>query len=235
VAQLTTAVVVAIVLLFLTKPLQYLPNAVLAAVVFVIGVKLVDVAHMREIWRLRRDEFWVAATTTVVVVVVGVEQGIVLAVILSLVLHVRRHYAPHNTVVAWDARGRVTAQPPIPGTASEDGLVIYRFGVGLFYANAQRLSDEAVALVDVPDPPRWFVLNADAIDDVDYTGGKTLVELAETLTGRGITFAIAGASAQLRSELDRLGVTAQIGSEHYFDGIDAARDAFRAEARHPNA
>jgi high affinity sulfate transporter 1 len=235
VAQLTTAAVVAIVLLFLTKPLQYLPNAVLAAVVFVIGIKLVDVAHMREIWGLRRDEFWVAATTTAVVVVVGVEQGIVLAVVLSLILHVRRHYAPHDTVVGWDAHGRVTMQPPIPGTVSEDGLVIYRFGVGLFYANAQRLSDEAIALVDIPDPPRWFVLQADAIDDVDYTGGKTLAELAEALTGRGITLAIAGASTQLRAELDRLGVTAQISSEHYFDGIEAARDAFRAEVRHPNA
>ena len=69
VAQLTTAVVVAIVLLFLTKPLQYLPNAVLSAVVFLIGLKLIDIANMREIWRLRRDEFWVAALTATVVVV----------------------------------------------------------------------------------------------------------------------------------------------------------------------
>src|SRR5207247_10003057 len=68
VAQLTTAAVVAIVLLFLTKPLQHLPNAVLSAVVFVIGIKLIDVKHLREIWRLRKDEFWVAVVTTAVVV-----------------------------------------------------------------------------------------------------------------------------------------------------------------------
>jgi MFS superfamily sulfate permease-like transporter len=227
VAQLTTAVVVAIVLLFLTKPLQYLPNAVLAAVVFVIGVKLVDVAHMREIWRLRKDEFWVAVTTAVVVVCIGVEQGIVLAVILSLVLHLRRHYAPHDAVVGWDADGRIALQPPVPGTVSEEGLVIYRFGVGLFYANAQRLSNEALALVDVPTPPRWFVLEADAIDDVDYTGGQTLAELADSLSKRGITFGVSGASSQLRRQLDAFGVSAQIGGEHYFDDVDAARDAFR--------
>ncbi len=89
VAQLTTAAVVALVLLFLTKPLQYLPNAVLASVVFLIGVKLIDIRGMREILRLRKDEFAVAAATAVVVVVVGVEQGIILAIVLSLLLHVR--------------------------------------------------------------------------------------------------------------------------------------------------
>ena len=77
---------------------------------------------------------------------------------------------------------------PTPGTVSEPGLVVYRFGVGLFYANAERLSDEVLGLVDVADPPRWFVLDADAIDDVDYTGGKTLLELAST-SARGIVFA----------------------------------------------
>src|SRR5438034_275504 len=83
VAQLTTAAVVAFVVLFLTKPLQYLPNAVLSAVVFLIGIKLIDITHMREILRLRKDEFWVAAVTAAVVVCIGVEQGIILAIVLS--------------------------------------------------------------------------------------------------------------------------------------------------------
>src|SRR4051794_24725052 len=226
VAQLTTAAVVAIVLLFLTKPLQYLPNAVLSAVVFLIGLKLVDLLHMGDIWRLRKDEFWVAAVTAAVVVCIGVEQGIVLAIVLSLILHVKRHYAPSDAVVGWDARGRFMLQPSTPGTVSEPGLVIYRFGVGLFYANAERLSEEILGLVDVPDPPRWLVLDADAIDDVDYTGGKTLTELAGELKARGVVFAVADANPRLRSELDRFGVTDVIGAERYFDSLHAARDAF---------
>src|SRR4051794_3410393 len=119
VAQLTTAVVVAVVLLFLTKPLQYLPNAVLSAVVFLIGVKLVDIANMRGIWRLRKDEFWVAAATAAVVVILGVKQGIILAIVLSLILHVRRHYLPHNAVVAWDPTDHVVMRQIGPGTVSE--------------------------------------------------------------------------------------------------------------------
>jgi high affinity sulfate transporter 1 len=228
VAQLTTAAVVAIVLLFLTKPLQYLPNAVLAAVVFLIGLKLVDVAAMRDIWRLRRDEFWVAATTAAVVVTLGVEQGIVLAIVLSIVLHVRRHYSPHDDVLAWDANDRLTTRRPVPGAVTEPGLVVYRFGVGLFYANAERFADEIQGLVDTPAPPRWFVLMADAIDDVDYTGGKVLGELADQLARRGVVFAIASPSERLRAQLELFGIVEKIGADRIFDTPREARDAFRA-------
>ena len=228
VAQLTTAAVVAIVLLFLTKPLQYLPNAVLAAVVFVIGLKLVDVRNMRKIWRLRKDEFWVAVVTAAVVVTIGVEQGIILAILLSVILHVRRHYAPHDLVVSVDERGRVTLKPPVPGTVSEPGLVIYRFAVGLFYANAERLAEEVQGLVDVPHPPRWFVLDAGAMDDIDYTGGLALLEVARQLEARGVVFAVANASPDIRRELGRFGVTRIIGEARLFDSLQAARAAFRA-------
>jgi len=228
VAQLTTAVVVGLVLLFLTKPLQYLPNAVLSAVVFLIGLKLVDIANMRGIWRLRKDEFAVAAITAAVVVILGVKQGIILAIILSVILHVRRHYRPHNAVVSWDTAGHLVMGPVGRGAVSEPGLVVYRFGVGLFYANAAQFSDEVLELVDVEPPVRWFVLHAVAMDDIDYSGGQTLAELADELAERKVVFAVADASPQFRAELDRFGITAKIGPDHIFDGIDEARDAFHA-------
>jgi SulP family sulfate permease len=228
VAQLTTAVVVALVLLFLTKPLQYLPNAVLSSVVFLIGVKLIAVKGMRAIYSLRPDEFWVALATAIVVVVLGVEQGIILAIVLSLILHVRRHFIPHDAVVRWDQQGHIRLAAPAPGAVTEPGLVIYRFPVGVFYANAERLSEDVMGLVNVPDPPRWFVLSAEAIDDVDYTGAQTLLELADHLQERGIVLAVAEASDDLRRELDRFGLTDKIGPDHYFDSLHAARDAFRA-------
>jgi sulfate permease, SulP family len=228
VAQLAAAACVALVLLFLTKPLQYMPNAVLSAVVFLIGVKLIDVANMRDVWRLRRDEFTVAAATAVVVVIVGVEQGIVLAIVLSLLLHVRRHYAPHDAVLRWDNRGHLLTVAPARGTVTEPGLVVYRFGVGVFYANAGRMAETVAALVDGPGQPRWFVLDADTIDDVDYTGGKTIAEVAAQLRRRGITFAVADAQDGVRRELDRFGVSDIIGEGRYFDTVAAAVEAFRS-------
>jgi SulP family sulfate permease len=231
VAQLTTAASVAIVLLFLTKPLQYLPSAVLSAVMFLIGIKLVDIANMREIAGLRPDEFAIAAATAVVVVCVGVEQGIILAIVLSLLLHVRHHYMPHDAVIAWDRKGDMTECKPTPGAVSEPGLVVYRFGVGLFYANAARLAHEVSEPVDVPMPPRWVILHAESIDDIDYTGGKTLLEIADELEQRGIVFAFAEVDPAVRRELDRFGVTAKIGSSRVFERLGDARAAFHRDVR----
>jgi high affinity sulfate transporter 1 len=227
IAQLTTAACVAIVLLFLTRPLQYLPLAALSAVVFVVGLKMVDLRNMRRIWRTRRDEFWVAAITTVVVIGVGVEQGIILAIVLSILLHVRRHYSPPTWVVAVDGAGHVSEAPPTPGATTAPGLVVYRFGVGIFFANANRMMEEALSLVDVPHPPRWFVLLVDAVDDIDFTGGTTLVGLADELTQRGIVFGVAGASDAVKAQLDRFGVTDRAGAAHVFGDLDDALAAFR--------
>jgi len=234
VAMLVMAAAVALVLLFLTKPLQYMPNAALAAVVFVIGIKLVHLSDMKGIWRLRRDEFWIAALTTAVVVCVGVEQGIIAAVVLSILLHVKRHYMPHDAVVRRDERGRIRFLPPAEGARTEPGLVVYFFAVGVFYANAERLSDEVLMLVGGPEPPRWLVLLAYAIDDVDYTGGKTLVELARGLAERGIVFAVAGVQPDVRGQLDRYGFTKLVGSERYYDGLDEAITAFHEASARPS-
>jgi MFS superfamily sulfate permease-like transporter len=230
VAQLTTAVTVAIVLLFLTRPLMYMPNAALSSVVFLIGIKLIDVKSMRKIYDMRRGEFWIAVVTVITVVAVGVEQGIILAIVLSLIAHVRRHFQPHDGVVRWDEQGSFMLARPTPGAVTEPGLIIYRFAVGIFFANAERLFQEVMLLVDTADPPRWFVLDADAIDDIDYTGGQTVLEVADQLRQRGIVFAVAKADDDVRRELDRFRLTDKIGADRYFDSLRAARDAFRRAA-----
>ena len=228
VAQLTTAVVVAIVLLFLTVPLQYLPNCVLSSVVFLIGVKLVDVKGMRAIYAVRQDEFWVALATAIVVVVIGVEEGIILAILLSLVLHVRRHYQTTDFVLAKNAKGHLTTVAPAPGTRTEPGLVVYRFGGGIFYANAERLSEEVLGLVGGDDPPRWFILDAAAIDDIDYSGGKTLGELADQLHERSVVLALCEVDPKVRTQLDTFGITPKVGAEHIYETIQDAIEAFQA-------
>jgi sulfate permease, SulP family len=228
VAQLTTAAVTAIVLIFLTKPLQYLPNCVLSSVVFLIGVKLIDIKGMREIFRLRRDEFYVALLTAITVIVVGVEEGIILAIVLSLILHVRRHYETVDTVVVLDTEGHLKASPPAPETRTEPGLVVYRFGAGIFYANAIRLSDEVLGFAESDDPPRWIILDAAAIDDIDYTGGKTLAELADELRAHGIVLALAEVDGKVRTQLDTFGISSKVGPEHIYDTVQDALDAFHA-------
>ena len=143
VSSLACAAIVLIVLLFLTKPLQYMPEAVLSTVVFLIGIELIAVTGMRRIYTLRYGEFVVAAITAAVVVVVGVEQGILLAIVISIVEHLRRSYQAERRG-AEPARRRIVAPAARSraGTQAAPGLAVYRFGASLYYANAHRFAEE---------------------------------------------------------------------------------------------
>ena len=226
-AQLTTAAVVLVVLLFLTKPLQYMPNAVLAAVVFLIGVELVDVAGMKGIWAVRKDEFMIAAVTAALVVVVGVEQGVVLAIVLSILDYVRRGYRPSRNLVVQGPGGHFHGRPLDSDAAVRPGLLVYRFGADLFYANANGFSEDVLALAGEPGV-RWLCLDASAISDVDYSGWKTLAELHGELAERHVRLVLADVASDVRSELERYGVLAQIGTDAVFPSVGDAVDAFDA-------
>jgi MFS superfamily sulfate permease-like transporter len=117
-------------------------------------------------------------------VTIGVEEGILLAIVLSLLRHVRHSYRPHTIVLAPNATGRWTLVPVTPGAQTEPGLIIYRFGADLFYANDQRFTDEVRSLVEhAPTPVRWFIVDADAIADIDCSARsaplRRLARLAE--------------------------------------------------------
>jgi SulP family sulfate permease len=159
VAQLTTSVIVIIVLLFLTVPLSYMPEAVLSSVVFLIGVELVDVKGMRTIYAQRRGEFWVALITAVVVIFIGVEQGIILAIVLSLLLHVRHGYKPKNVVLSQE-NGHLRVSPITAPVQALPGLVLYRFSHDMYYANSELLSQEMLELLEAgPAPLTWLCID----------------------------------------------------------------------------
>src|SRR5215469_7880601 len=151
-AQIGTALTVALVLLFLTKPLQYLPRSVLGAIVFVIAVKLVDLKGLASIRRESPGEFWLAAMTAAAVVVQGVETGIVLAMVVSLLRIVAHSYRPPTGVLVRTDPNFWQTVPAVPGTVTEPGLAIYRFGSSLFYANSGRFAEEIAALTEHCDP-----------------------------------------------------------------------------------
>ena len=174
ISQLTAGAIVLVVLLFLTGPLAYLPNAVLAAVVFLIGIRLVDVKGMADIARLRPGEFVVALITAAVVVVVGVEQGIILAMALSVIEHIDHSYHPYDALLARTPKGHLAVAPLEQRTQAAPGLAIYRFGAGLYYANASRFTEEILELAEGADPPlRWLAVSGAAIGDIDFSGADT--------------------------------------------------------------
>jgi len=230
-ANLTMSAAVLIVVLVATAVLDDMPKAVLAAIVFLIGIDLIDLLGLRLLARRRWSEFLIAAITCVVVFTVGVEQAIILAVILSVLDLVRRQYSPRDFVIRPDGRGGVVYEKAVTGRESLPGLIIYRYDAQLFYANANRFVDDAEAIIEAaPDPVRWFVLDAGSIDDVDYSAGISLGRLLDYLTSRNVTFGLARLDESLSMTLRMYGLLDRIPADHRFSTLEEALAAFRADA-----
>ena len=218
VAQLTAGAIVAAVLLFLTGPLASMPTAVLASVVFLIGVRLIDIRGMAAIARLRPGEFAVALVTAVTVVLIGVEQGIVLAMALSIVEHIYHSYRPYDTLLSMTADGMPGLAPLASGTQAAPGLAIYRFGSGLYYANGSRFAAEIRDVMEGADPPlRWLGVSGASIGDIDYSGADTLRQVQTELARTGVTFAMCDLNPRVRTQVDAYGLTAMIGADRVFE------------------
>jgi high affinity sulfate transporter 1 len=230
-ANLTMSAAVLIVVLVATAVLDDMPKAVLAAIVFLIGIDLIDLLGLRLLARRRWSEFLIAAITCVVVFTVGVEQAIILAVILSVLDLVRRQYSPRDFIIRPDGRGGVVYEKAVTGRESLPGLIIYRYDAQLFYANANRFVDDAEAIIEAaPEPVRWFVLDAGSIDDVDYSAGISLGRLLDYVTSRNITFGLARLDESLSTTLGMYGLLDRIPTDHRFSTLEEALAAFRADA-----
>jgi SulP family sulfate permease len=231
IAQLAFAGVVLVVLLFLTGPLQYLPRCVLASIVFTIAIGMIDLKSLRNIRRESPGEFYLALVTAGAVVAIGVEQGILLAIALSIFRHVRHSYRPHALLLAPDVTGRWVPGPATPGKETEPGLIVYRFGSDLFFANAKRFADQVRALVDcAPTPVRWFVVDASAITDIDYSAAQSVRDLVDELVRRGVRIAFARVSPYLRSDMDRHHITDAVNEKWIFATLHEAIAAVRGRS-----
>ena len=218
-AQLTAGLIVVVVLLFLTGALAYLPNAVLAAVVLFIGLRLIDIKGMQGIARVRGGEFVVAALTAATVVSVGIEQAIILAIVLSMVEHLSHGYRPFDTTIAISPEGRLEAMPVSSGKVIQaaPGLVIYRFGASLYYANSARFTEDALAILDQADPKvEWFCLSGAAIGDVDYSGAGAIRQIVAEVKRRGATFVVCELEPGVADLPTRYGLQVEIGGVYPF-------------------
>jgi len=224
VAHLTTAVIVLLVLLFLTKPLGYLPAAVLSAIVFMIGVKLVDVKGMTELFRVQRDEFVVALVTACVVVFVDVMHGIIAAVILSIIDNTRHSYRLRTRVLTRSESGQWIAHEVKPNVFAAPRIIVYRFEADLFFANAGRFMDEVLKLAEqTQPPPRWIIVDASQISNIDYTAGMTLLQLRNELMRRGVGFASVAVPEGVVSSFERYRTLGHVVDRNpIFPTVDAA-------------
>jgi len=234
VAQVTTALIVGLVLLFLTGPLQYLPTCVLGVLVFLVALRLIDLRALRDIRSESPQEYALAVMTAAVVALVGVEQGIVLAMVVSLLRVVQHSYHPHSGVLIADGSGAWKLVPVAPNVVTEPGLVLYRFGAALFYANAGRFLEEASCVIrPMPSAVRWLVVDAEAMTHVDYTAARVVLQLKRNLTEAGVELAFARLPWDMRADFDRHHLTEAIGQSRIFNRLHDAIAAFEGLAKAP--
>jgi sulfate permease, SulP family len=226
--SLVMLLAVLVVMLFGQGVLATFPTAALGALVVYAALRLVDVREFKRLARFRHSELILALATTVAVLVFGVLYGVLVAIALSIADLLRRVARPHDAI-----QGFV---PGVPGMHDIDdypeadlvpGLLVYRYDAPLFFANAENFRQRAMQSVnDFPGPVEWFVLNAEAIVEVDLTALDAVDELRAELERRGIVFAMARVKQDLRDELDAAGLLDKIGEDHIFMTLPTAVEAY---------
>ncbi len=210
-AQLVTCVVVLVVLLVLTGPLSHLPLAVLAAVVFLIGIDLVDIRGLHRLRVVRLWEFALAVLTAVAVIGLGVEQGLAVAVIASIIDHLRHSYGPATSVLIREDGGHWQNAPVTADQRTSGGLVVYRFPSNPYFANSHRLASDLRALASSPVTLDWLCLDCAGIADIDFTAAETL----RRLVPKSARFVVSSVGPNVRVQLIRYRLLAESDNDIY--------------------
>jgi len=227
IAGLFAASAVAVILLFLTEPVQYLPKAVLGAVIVFAAVGLIDPQAWRALAAVDPVEVAIAAVTTGCVIFFGVLDALVVAVGLSMVDTVRRSARPHDAVLGWVERlGRYADVSLHPSARVTPGVVVYRLDDRLFFANARYFKGRVrEAIRAAPGSVHWLVLDADAMTHVDATGMDALVDVTEGLRRDEIALVMARLRTRMEKQLEDAGALDVIGPDHLYPTVRAAVDA----------
>ncbi len=232
--QLTGVVGAALIVLMLVLVpglLKNLPNPTLAAVVIAASLSLADIPGTVRLWKQRPVECLLSIAAFLGVALLGVLEGIAVAVALSILNVFRRAWRPYQTTL-----GRV------PGLAGQHdrqlhpeaeglpGLVIFRFDAPLFFANARTFRDQIRSLAAGDPRPNWIVIAAEPITDVDTTAADMLADLDEELNAEGTSLVFAELKDPVREKLERYQLIGPLDPDHFFPTLDAAIETFRGES-----
>jgi len=228
-SNLVGAALVAVLLLFANSLLADLPQCALAAIVIVAALSLMDLAILRRYMEVRRSALAVSLVASAGVILLGVLQGIVVAVALAILLFFRRNWWPHGAVLGrvdevegWHDLGAYPHAEQLPG------VVVYRWEAPLFFANAGSFREEIRRLARQRHP-RWIVLQCEAITDVDVSAAEMLEQLDNELNAEGIHLAFAELRTRLQQLTLRYGLMETLDRDHFYPTLEAALRAIAAE------
>jgi len=228
--SLVAAATVTLVMLFFADMLAYLPSAALAGIVANAVLSLIEVRELRELWHMRRSEFWVAAVCLLSVLVFGPLRAVIIAFLFATIDLLRRAARP-DTWVLREAPDGSHFVPQETGHAPDpSGVLIYRFGAPLYFANATSFQEEVEKLVtQAATPVKWFVLDSEAMVDIDITGEEVLHQVLTWLAKRGVTVAVSRANQSTVALLTHYHLLELIGKDRIYPTNRHAIAAFRRE------
>jgi high affinity sulfate transporter 1 len=232
VTGLVGAVAIALMLLLFPNLVQSLPDSALAAVVISAAVGLFEVAGVRRLYRLRKTEFALSIVCFLGVALVGVIQGIFIAVGLALADFIRRAWRPHDAILGRvdDLKGYHDVARH-PEAKRIPGLVLFRWDAPLFFANAEVFADHLrQAIASSPTPVRWVVVAAEPVTDLDTTAADVLERLDEELAGEGVDLRFAEMKGPVKDRLKRYALFERLGADHFYPTIGTAVRAYLDQA-----
>jgi MFS superfamily sulfate permease-like transporter len=217
-------------IVFVPGLFRNLPQPALAAVVITAALTLADIPGTVRLWRQRKTEFLLSIAAFLGVALLGVLPGIAIAVALSILNVFRRAWWPYDTVLGRvEGLGGYHDTHTYPDAQRLPGLVIYRFDAPLFFANAKTFRNEIRRLAKAEPKPRWIVIAAEPMTDVDTTASDVLEDLDEALNADGISLIFAELKDPVRRKIERYGLTRTIDPQHFFPTVEAAVTAFREQ------
>jgi high affinity sulfate transporter 1 len=235
--SLVAFLIVILVLLFLRPLLSLFPKAALGAIVIYAALRLIEISEFNRLRCFKTSEFRLALVTMFGVLATDILVGVGVAVGLSVVDLFTRLMRPHDAVL-----GEVPNLAGLhdiedwKGATTIPGLVLYRYDAPLCFANAENFRKRAIAAIeDEKTPVEWFVLNAEAILDIDITAVDMLKELHRELIGRGITFAMARVKQDLYQQLKKGDLSETISTERIYATLEEAIEAFHYRNSPPSS
>jgi sulfate permease, SulP family len=227
-SSIISALLIALTLLFLTPLFYYLPNAILASVIMVAVFGLIDIKEPLHLWKADRSDFWMLIVTFFGTLALGIEQGILIGVALSLGVIIFRTTMPHFAVM-----GKLPDKPHYKNINRFDGLevrpdaLIMRFDARLYFANVNYFKEKIEQQIELKGPAlKLFILDANSINGIDSSGMHALEEIHDYCRARGITFFLASVKGPVRDVLSKADLTDKFGEDHFFMRVQHAVDYF---------
>lgn len=229
-SQIFGAIVIGLALLVFTPLLKYIPLAALAVILTTAIVKLLDYSEFRSIWHAWRSEAALVIITTLGVTILGIFQGLLLAVLLAIGNLIRLSAFPSDAVLGVAEDGSIRDKSRPPKTEPIPGIIMYRFDAPLYFGNASQFRDRVIELVEEDPEAKWFLWDAETITSVDSTAGAMLLGLIQELKTREINFCIARMKGPIRSTINRTHRLSYVfkNTPHY-PSMGQALEAFEAE------